>query len=101
MEFHIGPADLDARMTLTGTLGSVETKPRVVLRRLLGVDRVERDVVEVVLDLGRRLDDSEPQRMLQPKSECRLVKDSTRLLPAVVTALFTMCCRDWLEKTQR
>src|SRR2546426_7562024 len=56
MEFHVGAADLDAWMTLAGTLGSIETERPVVLRRLLGVDRIQRDVVEVVLHIRRRFD---------------------------------------------
>src|SRR5207244_6231501 len=56
MELDVSAADLDARMTLERTLCSVETKRPVVLRRLLGVNRIQRDVVEVVLHLRRRFD---------------------------------------------
>jgi hypothetical protein len=54
VELDEGPADLDA-----GGAVRREAVAHVVARGRLGSGRPERDVVEVVLDVGRRLDEGE------------------------------------------
>ena len=55
VELDVGAADLDARGP-----GRLEAVPQVLRGRPLRVARVQGDVVEVVLDVGRRLDERDP-----------------------------------------
>ena len=58
VELEVRAAELDAR---TPSRGSASLKPSERYSRAvcLGVARVQRDVVEVVVDLGLRLDEAE------------------------------------------
>ena len=67
VELEERAADLDARNTVA-RLGLVEAEGEVLARGCLGVARVQRDVVEVVVDLGLRLDDGPPRQPTSPTS---------------------------------
>src|SRR5438270_7928481 len=56
MELDVRAADLDARITLGGRERRIEAVTFVRFRRQRGIGREERDVVEVVLAVGRSLD---------------------------------------------
>src|SRR6185437_2756838 len=61
VELDERPADLHPWRARGPRRSSGEAQPEVLLGRLLGRLRPQRDVVEVVLDLRRRLDEPEPQ----------------------------------------
>ena len=64
VELDKGPADLDARCSGRPGRRLIEAELPVSLRRLLGRARPERNVVEVVVDVGRRLHEPEPKPLV-------------------------------------
>ena len=67
-------ARLDPRRAGRPGLGGGEPQPEVGLGGLLRRLRPERDVVDVVLDVGRRLDEADPQPLVDVEVELALAR---------------------------
>jgi hypothetical protein len=67
------PPSLDPRQAV-GRLGGVEPELDVLVSRPLRIGRDQRDVVEVVLDLGRRLDESHADAVSEVEVCARAVR---------------------------
>jgi hypothetical protein len=65
VELDMGPADLDTRIAFVARVGRCEPQLLVLARGTLRVVCVERNMVEVVLDVGRRLDEPNPHSLAE------------------------------------
>jgi len=101
VELDVGPTHFDARIPLLARLGMVEAEPRVLVGGLLRSPGVQGDMIEVVVDVCRRLyepdTDALPELDLvaapvrQLRASCVEIRDAQRNVLERAAVAWALC----------